>query len=69
MAALDGLEQVASVDADGTTLVCLLPGAAHALPLLLAAVAETEAIVTAVEVRVPDLEDVFLHHTGKALRD
>jgi ABC-2 type transport system ATP-binding protein len=69
MAALEPLEQVTSVDADGTTIVCLLPGAARSLPLMLAAVAETEAIVTAVEVRVPDLEDVFLHHTGKALRD
>jgi ABC-2 type transport system ATP-binding protein len=67
--ALAELEQVASVDADGTTLVCLLPGAAHALPTLLAAVGTTGATVTAVEVRVPDLEDVFLHHTGKALRD
>jgi ABC-2 type transport system ATP-binding protein len=67
--AVQALDQVTSVDLDGTTLVCLLPGAAHALPLLLAAVARTEATVTAVEVRVPDLEDVFLHHTGKALRD
>jgi ABC-2 type transport system ATP-binding protein len=69
MAALESLEQVTSVDADGTAIVCLLPGAARSLPLLLAAVAGTEATVTAVEVRVPDLEDVFLHHTGKALRD
>jgi ABC-2 type transport system ATP-binding protein len=69
MAALAQLEEVTSVDADGTTLVCLLPGAARALPLLLAAVGATDATVTAVEVRVPDLEDVFLHHTGKALRD
>jgi ABC-2 type transport system ATP-binding protein len=29
MAALESLEQVTSVDADGTTLVCLLPGAAR----------------------------------------
>jgi ABC-2 type transport system ATP-binding protein len=67
--ALAALEQVTSVDADGTTLVCLLPEAARTLPALLAAVGATGATVTAVEVRVPDLEDVFLHHTGKALRD
>jgi ABC-2 type transport system ATP-binding protein len=67
--ALAALEQVTSVDADGTALVCLLPEAARTLPALLAAVGATGAAVTAVEVRVPDLEDVFLHHPGKALRD
>jgi ABC-2 type transport system ATP-binding protein len=39
------------------------------LPALLAAIAGTDADVSGVEVREPDLEDVFLHLTGKALRD
>jgi ABC-2 type transport system ATP-binding protein len=68
-AALGELGSVGSVDVDGDRVVCLLPGAASALPTLLATVAGTGATVTGVEVRVPDLEDVFLHHTGRALRD
>jgi ABC-2 type transport system ATP-binding protein len=68
-AALASLDGVDSVDVDGAAVVCLLPGAATALPSLLATVTTTGASVTGVEVRVPDLEDVFLHHTGKALRD
>jgi ABC-2 type transport system ATP-binding protein len=68
-AALAELEHVDQVDVDGDAVVCLLPGAATALPALLSPVATTGASVTGVEVRVPDLEDVFLHHTGKALRD
>jgi ABC-2 type transport system ATP-binding protein len=42
--------------------------ARHALPRILQAVAE-EAAVTGVEVAEPNLEAVFLHLTGKALRD
>jgi ABC-2 type transport system ATP-binding protein len=69
VAALERLEQVDSVDAEEGAVVCLLPGAARALPELLATVTRSGAAVSGVEVRVPDLEDVFLHHTGKALRD
>jgi len=39
------------------------------LPGLLAAVASAGAHVTGVEVMEPNLETVFLHLTGKALRD
>jgi ABC-2 type transport system ATP-binding protein len=63
------VEGVTSADVDGLAVVCLLVGAAAALPALLAAVASTGAAVTGVEVREPDLEDVFLHLTGRALRD
>jgi ABC-2 type transport system ATP-binding protein len=40
-----------------------------ALPQILATVAEAGADVTTVEVTEPNLEAVFLHLTGKALRD
>jgi ABC-2 type transport system ATP-binding protein len=60
---------VTSADVDGLAVVCLLDGAAAALPALLGAVAGTGGTVTGVEVREPDLEDVFLHLTGRALRD
>jgi ABC-2 type transport system ATP-binding protein len=68
-AACGAVEGVTSADVDGLAVVCLLVGAAAALPALLAAVASTGAAVTGVEVREPDLEDVFLHLTGRALRD
>jgi ABC-2 type transport system ATP-binding protein len=55
-------------DTDGAVL-CLLDDAAAALPALLAAATTDGATVTSVEVRQPDLEDVFLHLTGRALRD
>ena len=49
------------------------PGAGHGTEqrrqLRGGAVAEVGAVTTGVEVREPDLEDVFLHLTGAALRD
>ncbi len=69
-AACEALAEVSSADADehgGVT--CLVVGAAASLPRLLAAVTDLDATVTGVEVREPDLEAVFLHLTGKALRD
>jgi ABC-2 type transport system ATP-binding protein len=68
-AALGRLDPVETADADDGTVVCLVRGAAGTLPALLAAASDAGATVTGVEVREPDLEDVFLHHTGKALRD
>jgi ABC-2 type transport system ATP-binding protein len=43
--------------------------AGGALPAILSAVADAGAEVTGVEVAEPNLEAVFLHLTGKALRD
>ncbi len=68
-AACGELPTVGSADAEDRTVVCLVDGAAASLPRLLEAVAATGASVTGVEVREPDLEDVFLHLTGRALRD
>jgi ABC-2 type transport system ATP-binding protein len=63
------VEGVSSTDIEEDTVVCLVDEAAPRLPALLAAVGATDADVSGVEVREPDLEDVFLHLTGKALRD
>jgi ABC-2 type transport system ATP-binding protein len=43
--------------------------ASRLLPRLLAAIADVGGVVKGVEVVEPDLEAVFLHLTGKALRD
>ncbi|MCG5213660.1 ABC transporter ATP-binding protein [Streptosporangium sp. KLBMP 9127] len=52
---------------DGVEL--LVRDARAVLPRILAAVTGTGASVGSVEVREPDLEAVFLHLTGRALRD
>ena len=67
--ACDDLDGVTSAEVEGEEIVCLLDGAAAQLPALLGAVAAVGATVDGVEVREPDLEDVFLHLTGRGLRD
>lgn len=47
----------------------LVPEARSVLPQLLAAVTQDGVAIKSVEVIEPDLEAVFLHLTGKALRD
>ncbi|HSG80093.1 MAG TPA: ABC transporter ATP-binding protein [Acidimicrobiia bacterium] len=50
-------------------IVLVVDGARSALPDLLRRAAEAGAAVTGVDVSEPNLEAVFLHLTGKALRD
>ncbi len=59
--------RAASVDEGGMQLI--VEQARSLLPSLLQTVAATGFAVDAVEVDEPDLEAVFLHLTGKALRD
>jgi len=63
---VDGVTQI---DVEDAQVVCLLDEAASRLPALLAAVADSGTEVRGVEVKEPDLEDVFLHLTGRGLRD
>jgi ABC-2 type transport system ATP-binding protein len=63
------LSGVASAEtADGGVEV-LATGAAALLEPLVSAARESGARITGIEVREPDLESVFLHLTGRALRD
>jgi ABC-2 type transport system ATP-binding protein len=71
-AALEAVRRVptvkeASVHDGGIDL--LVDGAAAALPRLLQVAADAGATVSSVDVDEPNLEAVFLHLTGKALRD
>ena len=68
-AAVRGLGAVreASCREDGIDL--LVDGASAALPAILATVASAGVTVRNVDVAEPNLEAVFLHLTGKALRD
>jgi ABC-2 type transport system ATP-binding protein len=60
---------VASAAARGEELEVLADDAGRALPRLLEAVEGAGARVRGVELVRPDLEAVFLHLTGRALRD
>jgi ABC-2 type transport system ATP-binding protein len=63
---LDGVRRVTSHEGGMEVIVA---DAASMLPGILAAAADAGAVVRSVEVVEPDLEAVFLHLTGKALRD
>jgi ABC-2 type transport system ATP-binding protein len=65
-AQLDGVDETSPSDSGVDVLAA---DASKLLPELLACVASAGASVSAVEVFEPNLEAVFLHLTGKALRD
>lgn len=69
LAALQALPGVQSASIGEERLDLILDGADRALPALLAASAAAGVSVHSVEVEEPNLEAVFLHLTGKALRD
>jgi ABC-2 type transport system ATP-binding protein len=62
-----GAVRAASVQDGGVELI--VDGARRVLPDLLRAATDAGVAVSSVEVREPDLESVFLHLTGRALRD
>jgi ABC-2 type transport system ATP-binding protein len=64
--------KIAAVDDASATeeqVHVLVRGGRHVLPQLLDAAEKAKVVVSSVEVIEPDLEAVFLHLTGKALRD
>jgi ABC-2 type transport system ATP-binding protein len=66
LAALDRVEEV-TLREGGLDLI--VDGARQALPRILETAAAAGASVAGVEIAEPDLEAVFLHLTGKGLRD
>jgi ABC-2 type transport system ATP-binding protein len=66
LAALDFVEETTSGDG---RIELVVDQARNHLPRILETAADQGAIVKSVEVVEPDLEAVFLHLTGKALRD
>lgn len=63
------LHQISSVTVDGGALEIAAVDAGHHLPRILDVCARQRVIVTGVRVEEPDLETVFLHLTGRALRE
>ena len=71
-AAADALRRMAAVsqvDNDRAVLTLTVHGAAHVLADIVTTATGSGVALTDVEVTRPDLESVFLHLTGKALRD
>ncbi len=68
-AALRALAGVEEATASDGRIVLVVEEARHRLPQILETAADAGASVRSVEVVEPDLEAVFLHLTGKALRD
>ena len=67
--AIRGVDGVTEATAREGGLDVLVPDAGHALPRVLEVATAAGAAVRSVEIVEPDLEAVFLHLTGKALRD
>jgi ABC-2 type transport system ATP-binding protein len=67
--ALRRLERVEEISAGDGTIHLLVDGAASLLPSILRTSTEAGVTVASVDVDEPNLEAVFLHLTGKALRD
>ena len=63
------LPGVRSLSSEGQAVTLIAPKTAHLLDDLFRLAREHGVTVTSVNIQSPSLEDVFLHLTGKALRD
>ncbi|MCX2951453.1 ABC transporter ATP-binding protein [Lentzea sp. NEAU-D7] len=68
-AMLGDLRDVRNVAVHGHGLDLVVDDARECLPVVLSAISSNGVVVRSVEVTEPDLETVFLHLTGKALRE
>jgi len=63
------VEGVSRVSAENGTVSVLVRDSNEVLPRLFESIADRPARITSVDIREPNLEAVFLHLTGRALRD
>jgi ABC-2 type transport system ATP-binding protein len=66
VSAIDGVESCSSA---GSELEVVTVSASRALPDVVLSITESGLDVHSIQVSEPDLESVFLHLTGKALRE
>ena len=69
MAAWQKVDGVSRVSAEDGTVIVLAQDSNLVLPHLFEAAAKLSMRITSVDIREPNLEAVFLHLTGRALRD
>ncbi|WP_227008229.1 hypothetical protein [Pseudarthrobacter sp. AB1] len=68
-AALKALPGVQQIDVSATGLLLTVSDGPSLLPAIVTGAGNAGMTLTTVEIARPDLESVFLHLTGKALRD
>jgi ABC-2 type transport system ATP-binding protein len=66
---LHGLPGVLDVSSVNGEVILVVTEAEEALPAVMVAAGETDVRIRSIEIREPNLEAVFLHLTGRALRD
>jgi ABC-2 type transport system ATP-binding protein len=69
MAAWRTVEGVQKVSADDGKLILLADDSNRVLPRLFESAMQNRARISSVDIQAPNLEAVFLHLTGRALRD
>jgi ABC-2 type transport system ATP-binding protein len=67
--AWEEIEGVSGIDASDGKVTALVDDSNHALPRLLEVAAQGGVRILSVDFKEPNLESVFLHLTGRALRD
>jgi ABC-2 type transport system ATP-binding protein len=63
------IEGVSSIDASNGTVIVLVDDSNQVLPHLFETASQANVHITSVDIQEPNLEAVFLHLTGRALRD
>jgi ABC-2 type transport system ATP-binding protein len=69
LGAWQAVDGVASIDAQGSKVTVLVDDSNHVLPRLFEAASQRGVRIIGVDIQEPNLEMVFLHLTGRALRD
>jgi ABC-2 type transport system ATP-binding protein len=69
VASVEKIDEVLEVSARDGQLVVNTPSAEHVLPAIISLASELGLSIRNIEIREPNLETVFLHLTGRALRD
>jgi len=69
MQAWESVDGVFQITADGRTISVLVDDSNQVLPLLFETASRVNVCITAVDIQRPNLETVFLHLTGRILRD
>jgi ABC-2 type transport system ATP-binding protein len=64
-----GIQGVHHVTVDDGTVTLLMDDSNRVLPSLFESANQNKVRITSVEIQEPNLEAVFLHLTGRALRD
>jgi ABC-2 type transport system ATP-binding protein len=67
--AWESVDGVSQVIAENGTITVLVKDSNESLPLLFESASRHSARITSIDIMEPNLETVFLHLTGRALRD